>query len=216
MEREDDKIARGFDRGVDYTTMKKKLIENIENTVAETEKIVLDSNSYEYKKGTLMKRYIYLLISIIQLRNGSRISEAILAFKGFIKPDQSLDEKVIVRIAKSKATRIKENGKRVKTKTRYRKMIFPTKWVKEINDIENIRDFLEDYRGDLNKRVLDFLSRTYKCNTHSLRYAFINYMLYDQKKEMTAVAKFVGHKNTNMLVIYTQAKESDKLFDIDI
>ena len=214
---EDDKIVKGFDRGVDYSVMKKKLIEDVEIILGVLDTLQDTDKAYDYKKGNILRKYIYTLIAIIQLRNGSRISEAVNAFEQFVAKKADLESKVTVKIAKSKATKHKKDGEQIVTKTRYRKMGFPTNWVgKEIKEVSNIRHFLRDYEGNINKRVLDYLSRTYKCNTHSLRYAFINYMLYDQKKEMTVVAKFVGHTGVGQLVRYTQAKESDKLFDLDI
>lgn len=213
---EEDKIVKGFDRGVDYLEMKTKLIEEVGLIIADIEKLSENKRGYEKDKLNLMRKYIYCLIAIIQLRNGARISEAVNAFEIFIQKKQKLDDKVNVKIAKSKATKYKKGGEKVKTKTRYRKMIFPLNWVNKINDIDNIRNYLKEYEGSLNKRVLDYLNRNYKCNTHSLRYAYINYMLYTEKKEMTIVAKFIGHSNINQLIRYTQCKESDKLFDIEM
>jgi len=83
-------------------------------------------------------------------------------------------------------------------------------------DMGLIREFLNTYTGDLKRRTCDYLLRGFDCNTHSLRYACINYLLYDQKKEMAIVAKFVGHTGIAQLVRYTQLKESDKIFDLDI
>ncbi len=213
---EDDKIAKGFDRGVDYREMKDKLIEGTKTIISDIEKIVDESPKSQYKKLNLRRKYIYTVISIIQLRNGSRISEAVNAFELFLEKGHLLEDKVNVKIAKSKSTKYKKGGEKMKTKTRYRKIIFPLNWIDSIYDIENIRGYLEDYEGNINKRVLDFLRMTYGCNTHSLRYAYINYMLYTEKKEMTVVAKFIGHSNINQLIRYTQCKESDKLFDIDM
>ena len=68
----------------------------------------------------------------------------------------------------------------------------------------------------IKKRVLDHLLKYYSCNTHSLRYAYINFMIYNQKNEPSLVAKHVGHSNLNQLIRNTQNKQADKLFDVDI
>ncbi len=80
----------------------------------------------------------------------------------------------------------------------------------ELNDYLNAIPII-----NLKQRVLDFLLTNFKCNTHSLRYAFINYMLYEKKVEMTLVAKFVGHVDVSMLVRYSQNKNADNIFDLD-
>jgi len=217
-DRADDAPVTGFDRGVDFTTMKDKLCKDYDKLCQDGFNLYKDGKNYEKDKNTIMRKIIYTIIAMIQLRNGSRISEAVNAFGIFLEKDRDLNQKVLVKIAKSKALKTKKNtNEKYITKTRYRKMIFPGEWIgHDIPNADEIRDYLENYDGNLKKRVLDFLHNNYNCNTHSLRYAFINYMLYDQKKEMALVAKFVGHSGVGQLVRYTQAKEADKLFDLDI
>ena len=70
--------------------------------------------------------------------------------------------------------------------------------------------------GRLKKRVLDYLLINFSCNTHSLRYAFINYMIYVKKRPINDVAKFVGHANVSQMVTYTQTKNSNQMFDLDV
>jgi integrase len=209
-------IARGFDRGVDFKDMKKKFIAEYEALCNCIDKLDENDRYYVSKRKKFMHRLIYCLIASIQLRNGSRIIESCTALPLFLDNDD-LDEKVIVKIAKSKSIKYKKDTKeKYETKARYRKMIFPTKWItlQFVKDIKFYLQYIEKER--LMKRVLDYLLKDFKCNTHSLRYSFINFMLYDQKKEMTLVAKFIGHSNTNQLVRYSQLKESDKIFDLDI
>jgi hypothetical protein len=215
---DDDALVTGYDRGVDYKTMKDKLIKCYAEIVEGYNNLNDDMRGYQSKKNKLLRKEIYIIVSMIQLRNGSRITEAVDGFKQFIEEGVDLNDKINVKIAKSKSTKYKKDTKEAfRTKTRYRKMVYPIKWMgNEISEIENIREYLENYKGDLNRRVLDYLLMNHNCNTHSLRYSCINYLLYDQKKEMALVAKFVGHSNVNQLVTYTQKKESDKLLDLDI
>jgi integrase len=214
MEDTKPKIAQGFDRDIDYKTMKNKLIETYKG-----ELIKLNKDLKPATRKIIVNKLIYLLIAMIQLRNGARISEACTAMREFIK-DKNFEDKVVVKIAKSESIKTKKTGEKYKTKIRYRKIMFPSTWInmnkfkKKLKLIDRYILYIKEER--LKKRVLDFLLKNFNCNTHSLRYAFINYMLYDQKKEMAAVAKFVGHSNINQLVTYTQLKNTDQIFDLDI
>lgn len=211
------KVDAGFDRGVDFKDMKKKLIDEYHRTIQELEDLYGGDRYYDSKRRKLIHRIIYILICMIQLFNGARISEACLATSQFLIRGNP-DEKIIVKIAKSESIKYNKEGEQYKTKARYRYLIFPKKWIEFPT---NLQDTLETYIAHikteaLKKRVLDYLLKYHKCNTHSLRYAYINYMLYTEKKEPSLVAKHVGHSSMAQLVRYTQKKESDKLFELDI
>ncbi len=209
-----EEIAKGFDRGVDFIDMKNKLIKELDEVYDK-----LQSTEDKYEIRTNLNKAVYIMIALLQLRNGSRICEACIAFRKYSMSNK-VDDKVAVKIAKSEG--MKYNNK-TKTKTlqkaRYRKMMFPTDWI----DYE-IFEFVISYKplaltvaeSLLRQRVRDYLFKNHECNTHSLRYAFINYMLHEQNKPMTDVAKFVGHSSVNQLVTYTQNKNTDKIFDLDI
>lgn len=154
---------------------------------------------------------------MIQLRCGSRISEACSAFVLFCK--KGFDCKVTVKIAKSETTKYKTVGKKkqlITTKARFRNMIFP-EWVDASELRADLCERLKDIPFDkLKKRVLDYLLRYFNCNTHSLRYACINYLIYEKNLPLNTVAKLVGHVGLNQLTTYTQQKNVDKVFDIDM
>lgn len=217
MSKKDNKqVAKGFDRDIDYQTMKNKLILEYKKIIDQINNLDIDIKSYISKRRFLMHKSIYLLVSMIQLRNGSRVIEACKAIRLFLNNDD-LDEKVIVKIAKSESIKYKKDTKEeYVTKPRYRKMMFPLSWI-ECNFLEDIKFYLKKIENkSLKQRVLDYLIKYFKCNTHSLRYAYINYMLYDRKEEMSKVAKFVGHVDTMMLVRYTQLKNIEEMFDMDM
>jgi hypothetical protein len=212
------KIKKGFDRDVDFEPIKEQL----------TNEYIKQADKYltsKYKKlaGTSV---IYILISMIQLRNGSRISEAIDAFKLFL--DNGIKDKVVVKIAKSGAIKYKKglDGKYDKnekflTKERFRKMMFPENWIDTSNIDELFKKLKESHIDTINSdiiriNIVGFMKKHFKTNTHSLRYAFINYMIYTQKRPLNDVAKFVGHVNVNQLVTYTQQKNCEQIFDLDI
>jgi len=210
MDDENAKVAVGFDRGIDYLVIKERLVKNIQMNYEK----FLDSQ----KKITL-SRLIYALIACIQLRNGSRISEAVKAFAIFIK--KGIDARVVVKISKSDGHyKDKKTGEMKQKKIRYREMMFPKNWFENLDFWEMIKkkkytkQLIES--GRLKKRVLDYMAINFDCNTHSLRYAFINHMLYVEKRPPEDVAKFVGHIDTTMLTRYTQLKNCNKIFDLDI
>jgi hypothetical protein len=209
------KIEKGFDRDIDYIPMKKNLINEY----------LIHQNIYLDKENNILagKRIIFLLISMIQLRNGSRISEAIDAFRIFLK--EGYKNKVFVKIAKSGATKYitNKNGLREKiiTTERFRKIMFPISWIDTskldliIPKLKESHEYLINTKN-IKINIFSYLHKRFNCNTHSLRYAFINYMIYQEKRPLCDVAKFVGHKNMNQLVTYTQHKNCDQIFDLDI
>lgn len=84
----------GFDRGFDYEPIKKQLIDefNRQFKIFSGGKILRSSRSL-----------IYLIIELIQLRNGSRITEAINAFRIFCK--NGIDNRATVKICKSETNK---------------------------------------------------------------------------------------------------------------
>ena len=213
--KETPKVSLGFDRGIDYIPIKKKLIEKFDECIDTINTLDIEDSNYQRKKNMITKRIIYTLIAIVQLRNGSRIIEAVDAFTKFIE-SKDLTKREIIKIAKSESKKYKD-GKSFKTKARYRKIIFPNWIVINTTLLDDIYDVLTEIPKErLKKRVLDYLLKYFKCNTHSLRYSCINYLIYEKQRPLNDVAKFVGHINLNQLTTYTQQKNCDKLFDIDM
>lgn len=205
---EDDiKISHGFDRGIDYETIKKKLIKCSNKLYEE----------YEKKPTNIcIKRIVFTTIAMIQLRNGSRISEAVKAFISFMK--NGISNRVMVKVSKTGAIKIKKDGTKFKTKVRGREMMWPS-WINtNIYDLLKNNEIVEQQiKADtLKKRVLDYLLINFDCNTHSLRYAFINYALYVLKRPINDVAKHIGQANVAQMVTYTQQKNADQLFELNI
>lgn len=214
---EEPKVAKGFDRDIDYKLIKQKFISEYEMLINKLEELDEEDKKYINHKKLIINKIIYLITAIIQLRNGSRIIEACKSIKLFFDKNNFKD-KIIIKIAKSESVKYKKDTKeKYVTKPRFRKIIFPNKWINEIKFIDDIKSHLLNIPIiRLKQRVLDYLLKYFDCNTHSLRYAFINFMLYDQKKEMILVAKMVGHVDVAQLVRYTQTKNIDEYLDMDI
>lgn len=214
MEVDEPKIATGFDRGIDFEPMKATLKTTLE-------KHFCDLNAAK-KAGITGKikinkhKILYCVIAMIQLINGSRISEACNAIASFFKSG-NYDNLVVVKIAKSEAIKYKD-GEKIKTKPRFRKMKYPKEWIPNNDDVKHV--LVEIFPlvpfDRLKKRVLDYLLIYHKCNTHSLRYAFINHLIYDKGRPLNDVAKFVGHIDLSMLTKYTQQKNCEKIFELDL
>lgn len=207
-------IETGFDRGIDYEPMKHKLISCCNRYYDDLSKTETTTPYFKYKIGVIKSRIFYCCIAMIQLRNGSRISEACDAMKRFCKGND-FNKRVTVKIAKSESIKYK-NGEQYTTKPRYRKMIFPVNWICNFQDVKEVlKESFNNIPFDrLKKRVLDYLLLHHDCNTHSLRYACINYLIYDKERPLNDVAKFVGHVDLSMLTRYTQQKNCEKIFDI--
>lgn len=207
----DIEVAKGFDRNIDYLPIKDKLIKHYNNLILKLDNLDHTKDTYERSKKVVLANLIHTIIPMIQLRCGSRISEACNAFLIFC--ENGFDKKVTVKIAKSEGIKYNK-GKKYVSKPRYRHMIFPD-WIDIKNIEKDICERVKDIKKDrLKKRVLDYLLRYFECNTHSLRYACINYLIYDQKLPLNTVAKLVGHVGLNQLTTYTQQKNVDKVFDI--
>jgi integrase len=209
MEEEDEqgKIAKGFDRDIDYEPMKDRLIAEYAKIFEAVTKLNMDEKSYISKRRLLIHKMMYLVIAMIQLKNASRIIEACKAFKLFLNV-KDINETVIVKIAKSES--IKANKK-----ARFRKLKFPVTWIEL-----KLKDDMIFYCKTIlcksfKQRVLDYLLKNFTCNTHSLRYACINYLISVRKLPLNEVAAYCGHSNIQQLIRYTQKKNVDKIFDID-
>ncbi|MEM2678708.1 MAG: tyrosine-type recombinase/integrase [Thermofilaceae archaeon] len=132
----------------------------------------------------------YAFILLIQLRNGSRVSEAVRAFREYV-----LTGKREIQVPLSK-----------KKRPETRLMVIP-----EVDfDRSEAVDLLDVDERLLAKRVKMYALNRLKVNTHSLRYAFITYLLR-QGVNPAIVAKVTGHTKLDFILHYTQAKEAERV-----
>ncbi len=204
---EEGTISTGFDRGIDYSDIKEKLVtsinKNYENYTKEPSRININ-------------RLIYEVVGALELRNASRVSEACKAFKLFLK--KGIDKRVIVKISKSDAVKTLKSGEKKKMPARYRELVWPNWFPAEIyttiKNSEYTEELLNSHRFE--KRVLDHLLNHHNTNTHSLRYACANYLIYEEERPALDVAKFMGHKDGKTILTYVQRKNVDQIFDMDM
>ena len=132
---------------------------------------------------------------LIQLRNGSRISEAIEALKKFI---ESGGRKVEVRVRKHR-------------NPEYRLMVLSKELsIKDLTPCKPIINEVDD--KTLEGRIQLYAKKELGINTHSLRYAFITYLL---KKGFSPslIAKITHHRNLNCILTYIQQKAANKILE---
>jgi len=130
-----------------------------------------------------------LVLAIIQLRNGLRVSETVRAYKYFLK-HKSLEFEI-------------EVSKRKKPEKRL--VVIPEFLLGWIDNC--IEDLHKDDR-QIYTRYWLFLYRRYGLNTHSLRYAFITYLLREGVSP-SIVAKITKHRRLDYILTYTQEKVAE-------
>jgi len=166
-------LSRSWDLGLDYKRIYKMLLSKIR----------------EHLSRRAFASYCYACVLLIQLRNGSRVSEAVDAAVKFA--DQRSSE-VYVRVRK------RRDGYE-------RLMVLPEEL--RIQDIAVCRDILS--RGNAVLRVKVYAKKILGINTHSLRYARITYMLRNNVSP-SIVAKITGHKKLDYILTYTQIKTAEE------
>jgi integrase len=129
----------------------------------------------------------YDAILLIQLRNGSRISEAVRAFKLFLE---------------TKSIEIEVSVSKKRQKEEKRLMVIPQELFSVVSPCFDLRN-VENKK--LINRVKNYCLYTYKFNTHSLRYAFVTYLL-KQGINPSIVAKITKHSRLEYIERYTQEK----------
>jgi len=162
----------GWDKGLDYEKTYKQILKHMKEATRDTTKA-------------------YDIILLTQLRNGSRLTEAI----NFLK--KIIETKPFKRQAYIKVEKRKDSHER--------QMVLP----EEIDKRELLR--VAYVIKEANRwKVSGYCKRTYGFNTHSLRYAFISYL---SKKGVSPqiIAKITGHKTLDYIIYYTQQVQAEEL-----
>ena len=125
------------------------------------------------KNPKSLKQLVSIYILYIQLKNGTRLTESIEAYYIFVKTGK---REIEVRVRKKK-------------KEQYRLVIIP-KVVKAIN-------------VKISDRYVRYICNKYlKCNTHSLRYAYITY-LSKMNIPYHVISKITKHSKPELIEHYT-------------
>ena len=130
-------------------------------------------------------------ILILALLNGLRISEAIDCYYQWLEGNGA-ESRFNVKLAKSK--------------DRFRLCLIPSIFDKV--DLAATKGLPRPRKQALN----NFSRRNFGFNTHSLRYAFINYLL-SKGVDVPLVSKIVGHKNLDTILAYIQSKRAQETLE---
>ncbi|MEM4620377.1 MAG: hypothetical protein QW607_09195 [Desulfurococcaceae archaeon] len=151
-------------------------------------KMCLQTQHYKHRKLT-PKQICGVLALYIQLRNGSRLSEALEVYNQF-KQSKAREYRIQVKKHKRKHMRL---------------MIIdlPPHLINKLYNICKEVDLTPQYLKQL-------AQRTFNINTHSLRYAFIKYL--DQAGvSPIQIAHITGHSNLKHILTYTQKSNSEDI-----
>ena len=165
-------VRRGWDSGLDFEEAYRRILGHM-----------------------LTTRSPYDVVLLVQLRNGSRVGEAVEAVRQFCASGQDL---VLVRIEKHKDSDL-------------RLMVLP----EELRSGEG-RQLLSEACARLSAlknpkaAVKVYCRRAYGFNTHSLRYAFVSYLL-KRGVSPSIVAKITGHRSLDHILHYTEVKLAEEV-----
>ena len=158
-----------WDKGVEFEYAYNKILRNLYNNTSITK--------------------CYDIILLIQLRNGSRIGESILAFLEFLKT-KKIEIEIPVEKKKNRETRL---------------MIIPSEILN--TDYSMCYELLDIQYNRLKDRIKHYCRNKYKFNTHSLRYAFITYLLR-LGVNPALISKITKHSKLDFILTYTQEKQA--------
>lgn len=137
-----------------------------------------------------------LIIGLVQLRNGCRVSEAIQALKIYCRQDNRTCE---VKVAK-------------REDNYYRKMVLPE--AISSHDLAYISTHVSNFKKRKIRNIVSCVSqyfqKTFNFSTHALRYSFISYLSANQEPAQI-IARVTGHKSINLILHYTSKKIADQV-----
>jgi len=171
----------GWDDGLDYNATYLRIVRHLKLSL---------SSPRNYRKRVPAPCYDAILL--IQLKNASRISEAVRAFREYLRTQRAELEVLVSK----------------KRRKEYRKMVIP----QEVQDMDmslclGLLDRPEEKVIDVAKH---YARKTYSFKTHSLRYARITHLL-KQGVNPSIVAKITRHSKLDFILRYTQEKAAEEI-----
>ncbi len=164
-----EKARFGWDRGLDYDSTYNVLLKHLLKT----------EDPHD----------VFLLT---QLRNGSRVGEAVEAIRQACQRGLGPGDELYLQAEK---------------KGNQRLMVIPDDVPKYM--LQRACEWLSRVRSP-KVAVAKYSLVTFNFNTHSLRYAFIT-KLVKQGVPPSVIAKITGHRTLNRLITYTEAKTAEEL-----
>lgn len=156
----------------------------------------------EYTELKKMPKKLWVLLALVQLRNGCRAGEAVYAV---VKWVETGERKLTIPVEKRKEA--------------FREIIIP-KYVdedmrKKVAEYLTKRGITSANKEKLLKFMINYktcLLMEYGVNSHSLRYAFVTFLL-EKGVESALVAKIIGHRSTQNLLRYVQEKKANEILE---
>ena len=170
-----------WDRGLDYDKLYRTLTGMLR----------------EHRRRGAWRSFCYASVLLIQLRNGSRVSEALEAALAFAREGR---REVYIEVRKRR-----DGLKRL--------MVLPREL--SLDDMAACSSILDTPRDGRGRRLSLFRVDLYArrrlgVNTHSLRYAFITRMLREGVHP-AVIAKITGHSKLDYILRYTQMKRAEEI-----
>ena len=174
-----------WDKGLDFITTKAMLYSVVDNLGKMLMPLLPN------KSISLGKKFIYNSIAVIQLMNGARAGEAVEMLKVYASTGKTSFE------ITSEKTKLPRPAKIPNIVSKY-KVLYNV-----YNDI---------IQATKKKAYIDYLKRTYGWNSHSLRYAFIKYLI-DKGYTAEQIAIITAHKRINTTLDYARKVNADKILE---
>jgi len=183
-------IRKGWDRKIPFEQLSRKILDNFSSIISEF---------YRRKnKKVISKQLVYYAISVLHLYNGTRISEAVEAFKKWLVENK---DEIEVRVRKRK-----DNEKRI--------VIVPEILKFNRSLIERAISFGFDNNLDLIKtnNIKKWFKEELDINSHTFRKAWESYVSRKWQGDVTAITNWQGRKRVDSHLIYLRREEFKEKF----
>jgi len=164
--------VRHWYREIDFNDILKKIKTNLE----------IQYKKLESGTGSNLdiKRFLYYAIALLQITNGLRSSEAIKGLQIFLKKKE---KEISITAGKSKLERW---------------VIIPPLLIEYYDELKKYSEILKNIRK---QSYYNFIKNNLKINPHSLRYAFINYMI-SKGIEPEKLVVYMGYSSFKHMINY--------------
>lgn len=178
MENPKAETRKGWDLGLDYDRTYRQILGKIEELRGK-------------RTVTARRKLAYSIVLLTQLRNGSRVSEAVDAVAEWVSSKKREVEVTVRKQRKNPEKRIMVVPKQLSEQDRL--------------DVSGLRDWLLRDRT----RIEHFARREFGWNTHSLRYAKVS-QLSALGYPPQVIARITHHKKLDYIMRYTSQKLADE------
>jgi len=173
-----------WDKGLHFLDLRAKLLEKLRN-----------SEAYARAKNRGKAPFFYWAVAFLQLTNGLRASEAVLAMYQWLKEGKDM---FFIHALKGSDVR---------------PVVVPEELIPYYGLLKECLNYLLFKHGELRKIIVNYIhyiNRYFIANTHTLRYAFIRYAL-EQGVDASHIAIMLGHKKLETTYDYARKFDATEL-----